>query len=235
MAQGLGAGFTSYQGQTKDDIASDILRWLDFSKNIKKLFEDYVAELRRVDYWKNVPYSFRSYCEGVPTVCSTFIHDFDIILKDIQADQITARSIKLLRNIFDVAKDYEEQSWRTYKEDESWHEYGESNFVKAEKLYCEGRDFFCTLFDVGNAVARLEDYMKEEKQEIHNDYSTHSDNSIHIGNDNKITDSQIGSNNKKSNKDGKEPLRSKVFWKIFIPIVVGVAILAIGLWLGLSG
>lgn len=64
----------------------------------------------------------------------------------------------------------------------------------------------------------------------------YEDNSIHIGNRNKIKDSTIGQygkiKNTKSSNNGK--WYSKLFWKLFIPIVVVVIATAICLWLGLN-
>lgn len=64
----------------------------------------------------------------------------------------------------------------------------------------------------------------------------YEDNSIHIGSRNKIKDSTIGHhdqiiNTKSSNN---EKWYSKFFWKLLIPIVVGVIAAAICLWLGLK-
>lgn len=62
------------------------------------------------------------------------------------------------------------------------------------------------------------------------------DNSIHIGNKNKIKNSIIG-NNSFLNTEAtvpKERWYSKLFWKLFIPITVVVIAAAICLWLGLK-
>lgn len=62
------------------------------------------------------------------------------------------------------------------------------------------------------------------------------DNSIHIGNNNKIKSSHIGNKSALSieTKVQKDPWYSKLFWKLFIPIAVVVIAAAICLWLGLK-
>lgn len=67
------------------------------------------------------------------------------------------------------------------------------------------------------------------------------DNSIHIGDNNHISNSVVGSKNKTkseqkadNSKREKESFWSKTFWQFFIPIAVGVIVIAIAVWLGLQ-
>jgi anti-sigma-K factor RskA len=66
----------------------------------------------------------------------------------------------------------------------------------------------------------------------------YEDNSVHIGNKNKIKNSSIGKKsqikNTKNENNESERWYSKLFWKIFIPVVVVVIATAICLWLGLK-
>ena len=69
----------------------------------------------------------------------------------------------------------------------------------------------------------------------------YEDNSIHIGDGNKISNSTIASKNtietkcKTSNHSSQEgSLASKGFWEIFVPIIVIIAGAAICAWLGLN-
>lgn len=250
MTQGIFAGCTNYSEQTLSDIRIDIESWINYTKEIKNLFETTILLLSQSGYWdKKVPFNFKAFCQTIPTICATFITDFNIILKDIHEDNITKRTIKLMQNIARVARENEEQSWRSFKEENHWKEYGEKEFCLAENLYSKGRDFFVNLFDVSNAVRRMEDYMTDGNREIvvHGsvDNSVHGnvDNSIHvenvdnrisIGDGNTINSSVIGNDNK-TNLQRKE---SKLVWKIIVPIIVsvvaGLAVTAIGLWLGLK-
>lgn len=60
------------------------------------------------------------------------------------------------------------------------------------------------------------------------------DNSINIQGKSKIKNSNVGTNNKLETVKSDEKISSKIIWQIIIPIVVGVAVVAIALWLGLK-
>lgn len=263
MTQGLVAGCTNYREQTISDIRRDIGLWMKYTKEVQELFESTILQLSQSEYWDiQVPFNFKMFCLNVPKICATFDNDFDIILADIDKNKISERTIKLMRNIARVVAENEELSWRTYNEDMSWKEYDKEDFRQAEKLYQNGRDFFASLLDVSNAVARMEDYMTDEKNMIVNeninnsinnnvsigslDNSTHNnvttscvDNSVHIGDKNKIKSSTIGNDNTtNTNTTNTQPKERKLVWKIIIPILIsvvsGVVATAISLWCGLS-
>lgn len=236
MTQGLFAGCTNYGSQTLSDIKIDVESWKKYTLNIKILFEENILQLSKGGYWNSkVPFNFRIFCEAVPKICDTFMSDFAIILKDIDNNNITKRTINLMCNIASIAHDNEEQSWRTYKEDSHWKEYGEANFKLAEELYSQGRDFFVSLFDVGNAAARMEDYITcENETTVVNNINNNIDNSIKIGNNNKIKSSHID----KSNTINKSQKENKALWKIVVPIIVSAIACVVGtaicVWLGLK-
>ena len=221
MTQGFIAGCTNYQEQTLEDIREDIEWWIKYSKQTQIDFLETIDSLKAANYWREcVPLDFRIFCESIPNVCGTIINDLKIVLKDIDENQISSGTIKLMNNVCKIALTNEKRSWETYKNDSQWKHYGDQKFRKAETLYADGRDFFVTLIDVGNAAARMEDYMKPDKS---------IDNSIHIGDGNKIKKSIIGHNNGNEKKEGTI---SKIIWKFVVPIIVGVAITAICVWLG---
>ena len=69
----------------------------------------------------------------------------------------------------------------------------------------------------------------------------HEDNSVHIGNNNQITNSVIGSKNTAEIEQeiavpegNKESLASKIKWQILVPIGVGLIIAAIAFYLGIN-
>lgn len=69
----------------------------------------------------------------------------------------------------------------------------------------------------------------------------YEDSSIHIGNNNQISNSVIGSKNTVDieeknivSENKEESLISKTFWQFFVPIAVGVIVVAIVVWLGLQ-
>lgn len=92
------------------------------------------------------------------------------------------------------------------------------------------------------------DALKSKKKGIPLNYSQtiincekHEDNSVHVGNNNQISNSVIGTNNtaKIEQKNvvpeyREESVASKSFWQIFVPILVIVAGAAICVWLGLN-
>ena len=232
MSQGLFAGATNYQEQTKEDIALDIETWIRYAKVMKDTMDTSIAKLKDANYWECIPTAFRCYCESVSNVCLSFCSDFNLVLLDIRQDKICDRTIRLLENIFNVSKENEELSWKTYKADCHWKKYGDQNFAVAEELYGISRDFFVTLFDVANAGSRLEDYMGENKTVIDN--SVHTDNSITIGSGNKIEKSIICNTNNVDKQEKRTSFWSKFWLPLIISIIGGVAVTAICLWLGLK-
>jgi NDP-sugar pyrophosphorylase family protein len=62
------------------------------------------------------------------------------------------------------------------------------------------------------------------------------DNRINIGNNNKIRGSIIGNNTqiKDTELKSSEGWYSKLFWKLFIPVIVIVIAAAICLWVGIK-
>lgn len=235
MAQSLFAGMTNYSEQTIFDIKMDIEKWIEYCQEIKNLFRDTIDELKAAKYWDaKVPFGFQVFCLNVGTVCDTFITDFRIILSSIKDDNITKREIDLMQNIYRVACEKEDESWQSFKnyDDGHWHEYGNPLFKKAEDLYGKGRDFFVTLRDVSNAAARMENYMKDDrKMNVSVNGNNNSpiniggtqnvtDNSIHMGDNNKIKNANISTGNQKE----KESWLKKWWWAFVVPI--GVAVVA---------
>lgn len=195
MSQGLFAGFTKYSEQSISDIKEDIIRWIDYSERIKKEFQSTIDSLTKVGYWDYVPYDYSSFCEEISSLCDTFTADFKIVLSAVAKDRITRREITLMENIYNVARQKERELVSVYKGgDTRWHNYGDNNFAQAETLYKHVRDYFVSLFDVDNAAGRMEHYMKDESII---DNSVHAENSVIVGNDNSISDSDINVGTKK--------------------------------------
>ena len=232
MAKYLFKDLTDYTEQTLNNILEGIDNCIGCSEEIKRLFEETISELTLCNYWiENVPWNFREFSQKVPNVLNTFISDLSLIKSSIEKDCISNRDIKILENIGKVAYENEEYCWRFYKDvnNEPWKDYDNSKFRKVEKLYQYGRETFITLHDISNAVPRLKDYIKEEKTVVN---VSKTDNSIHIGNNNKINNSMLGNNNLPDNK--KENKYSKYFWKLVIPILVTVIATIILTWLNLK-
>lgn len=218
MAQGLFAGATNYNKQSILDIKDDIESWIAYSSQIRDFFETTIEGLKNQEYWDNkVPYNFQTFCTGVPKICETFCSDFKMIIDSIKNDRITRREINLMKKIYNVSKENEEYSWKSFNDpnDGHWHEYGNPLFKKVERMYNDGRDFFVTLIDISNAASRMEDYMTDEKIVIDN--SVHNNNCISIGNDNKINNSILG------NSITDKPKKKQSFWNRFwLPLLITV-------------
>ena len=60
------------------------------------------------------------------------------------------------------------------------------------------------------------------------------DNSIHIGNRNKIKNSVIGQNIKVEQEHTKEKWYQQLTWKLVVPIIVAVVAAALCVWLGIK-
>lgn len=223
MTQSLFAGCTDYTEQSLEDIRKDIAHWKKLSAEVKEEFRGIIQELTECGYWeKNVPSEFRSFCGEIMTICDTFSHDFSMVLAAIDQDSITKREIAIMNNIYQVAHERERECPKVYRTNNSrWHEYGDENFEKANDLYAHGRDYFVTLFDVGTAVFRLEHYMKEETKI---DKSIHAENSIIVGNDNKIEKSTFQTGTKKPGKGIKIWLTEHFWLPLIVAVVAGLII-----------
>lgn len=62
---------------------------------------------------------------------------------------------KIGKNSIELKNEYS----KAYHYDESWHEYGNTDFEKVKRIYEEGADLFVTLWDAANAATRLKDYI----------------------------------------------------------------------------
>ena len=82
-----------------------------------------------------------------------------MVKKSIEQNCITEKEVNLLNKIGIEAMRFNRDYGRTYKENTSWHDHGDPDFIKIEKIYKEGRDFFITMQDAANAAKRLKDYM----------------------------------------------------------------------------
>lgn len=223
MAQGLIVGCTDYSMQTKNDIAKDIERWIDYSTEIKQEYKTLIEEMSNNGYWnKTVPLEFRLFCRSTDQVIDTIISDLFIVKQAIDENRLTMREMQLLDNIGKCVHEMEQSCYKSFKNTGmEWQEYGEVNFSMAEKLYSDGRDYFATLFDVENARKRLEDYIDKDSSNI----LIQMDNSVSIGNGNKIKKSAIG--NRTMNEESKNK-KENWFVKNLREIIVGVIIAIIG-------
>ena len=228
MSQGIFAGMTDYSDQSLSDVANDIRKWIKYCDSIKIKCESNIAAIKKEGLWEStVPYEFRNFCLNMPIVCDTYIHDFKIVLKSIESDNITQREINLIRNLYNKAHENEKWCMEAYKHSEprGWCKFGTPEFEKIEELYSAGRDFYVTFFDLSNLVARMEDYMKKDTVV---DSSTHIDQSIHLCDQVNLEisgkNNQIGNN---FNKDAKQSIWEKFHIPLLVTIIGGVIVAAI--------
>ena len=220
MAQGLFAGETDYRNQSLNDIRKDVDYWRQESQNLKEKFRETIDQLRERNYWdQTVPFDFRGFCNATIKTCDTIYYDFGRVLIAIDNDKITKREIVIMRNIAHVAGERQLQAATTFKTNEGhWQNYEDENFQKTEELYADGRDFFLTLLDAGNAAGRLEDYVKEEPVV---DKSIHAENSVVIGDGNRFANSDINVN--KEMEDSKS-IGKWLMETLWVSILVGLII-----------
>lgn len=225
MAQGMIAGATDYSEQTIMDIKSDIEYWMKYSQEIKNEFTNTITELKQNNYWeRKVPYDFRNFCLRVGKICDTIYSDFQVIKSAIENDMITKREVTLMRHIYTLICECEDENVHSYKnvdQDGFWHEYGHPMFTKVEDLYGDGGDFFATLKDVSNAAHRMEDYVKEERVS-----QTSIDNSINIkaGDNADFRKAEISAGQKEINEyqPSKESFIKKYWWTFVVAVAAAV-------------
>ena len=155
-------GFTSYDGQSLENILIDVNNWYEYSLKINTFFKTTTAELKANDYFNTIGFNFKLTIEDTILTTDSFLHDFKIIKTGLENKQVSDSIIRLLKNIGDVSYANYSSFGKDYKDDTSWFDYDNKDFRKAESLYAKGKDFFFTLMDASSAGARLEDYKTME-------------------------------------------------------------------------
>lgn len=89
---------------------------------------------------------------------NTIQEDLTNIKKSIDDDNIFSKEVNLLRKIGVNSKEYNIEYGKSFKDEEHWKDYSDSNFKLAESIYARGRDFFVTLQSAQSMAYRLEDY-----------------------------------------------------------------------------
>lgn len=218
-----------------EDIEGILNGFVECSQKTIKLFNDNIAFAKSNNYWENkVPIDFIWWCEDVPKISNTVIHDLKLVLKAVHSNSITEKEIKLVDNIFQVSFGKERESWKTFKnkEDGDWKEYGNLYFSKVEELYKEGRDYFVNLkYYMGGIAERMEDYKVTETTINNIDNSVSNiDKSMNFGDKTKIGNLVNGDNNtikiEESSKKENPIIKffKKYWWGVIIPLAVGVVV-----------
>lgn len=235
MAQGFIAGMTSYENQSLQNIVDDIINWIEYSEDTKKAITNKYSELKNSEFYKNISYDYKAMINEMPMICQTNIDDLRRTLQLIQNNAITCQSVELFRKVGMRALENSDDNKKCFKSREEgyWHDYGNPEFHVVEDIYAMFGDYCASLWDITNAASRLKDYINIPEEITTMKYEN---NSINIGNNNKIKKSNFHSKNKELNSQTTKEERksSKVFWNIFIPIIVGVIVAAICVAFGLK-
>lgn len=240
MAQGFIAGMTNYENQSLADISEDITRWITYSEKTKNDINELLSKLKDTAFYSHVPYDYKAMIHEMPQICQTNIDDFKRTLEAIQARALTQGNVDLFWKIGTRAVENGNDNKKYYKsrDDGYWHDYGNPEFKMVEDIYAMFGDYCATLWDVTNAASRLKDYIDIPKEVTAMKYEN---NSVNIGNNNRINSSVIGSKNSAEIEQeiavpegNKESLASKIKWQIVVPIVVGLIIAAIAFYLGIN-
>lgn len=161
MAQGWIAGATSYETQTFEEIKQDVEYWSKYTNQVMEILKTNYDSVIQTTIWEKANYDFKAVIKSSIQLINTFKNDFDLVVGKLNTMGVTQREVSLLRNIGEVAMDYNKRYGKAYHEDETnWHLYENPDFEKILTLYSEGRDYFVTLQDAYNAARRLEDYME---------------------------------------------------------------------------
>lgn len=234
MAQCFMAGMTSYENQSLSDISEGITHWITYSEETKNDIHELLSKLKDTAFYSHIPYDYKAMIHEMPRICQTNIDDFKRTLEAIQAHTLTQGNVDLFWKIGTRAIENGNDNKKYYKsrDDGYWHDYGNPEFKMVEDIYAMFGDYCATLWDVTNAASRLKDYIDIPKEVTAMKYEN---NSINIGDRNKIKKSNFHSKNKIVNSTNTgETVGSKIKWQIVVPIVVGVIIAAIVFYLGIN-
>lgn len=240
MAQSFMAGMTSYENQSLADIVEDIMHWIACSEKTKDSISGMVSDLKATKFYIKIPYDYKVMIHEMPQICQTNLDDMKRTLNAIQAHTLRQGDVDLFWKVGKRAIENGNDNRKYYKsrDDGYWHDYGNPEFKMVEDIYAMFGDYCATLWDVTNAASRLKDYIDVPKEitamKIEN-------NSVHIGSNNQITNSVIGSKNTTEieqetvvPESKEESIASKSFWQILVPIIVGVIVATICVAIGLN-
>lgn len=106
MAQSIFGGATDYSEQTCQDILSDVLRWVDLTRNVKKESTEEVDQLETDGEWNQVLWDIRDLFLSSIHYYDTVLYDLELVTNAIKKDQISDREINLLHMIGAKSAEY---------------------------------------------------------------------------------------------------------------------------------
>lgn len=234
MARSFIAGDTSYENQSLEDIKTDIKDWLRVSEEVKREYSSQYNLVIQSELYNKIPYNYKSFLNVFGSIVDANIEDFKLVLDSINDRCITESRVNLFIKIGEKSiENFDKHKSYFYSEKYDWHKYGDTNFDKVEELYALIGDYLADLWDVTNAGNRLKDYIDSTNNES---IVADIDNSIKIGDKNKINDVAIGhsSKNLHSTKNSENSWFSSVSSGIVATVIGGIILAVILLYLGLS-
>jgi hypothetical protein len=159
MVQGMFAGGTSYEDQSLENIYDDIKNWIEYTRETETVLLSNKSAVKNSEFWNKIEYNFRTIIDKAIRYCSVIIYDLELVKDAIERNCITKKEVLLLKKIGKNSIELQNEYSKAYHYDESWHEYGNADFEKVERIYEDGGVLFSTLWDADNAATRLGDYM----------------------------------------------------------------------------
>ena len=208
MSQSIFGGLTSYEGQSLNDIQNDINEWYKYTAETKDFLSERIEYLKSRNYLNRIYDDFKLTLLSSITQQNTNLHDFKIILTSIENNTITEKEVSLLNNIGRRASKFNTEYGKTYKESESWKDYGDTWFNLVEEMYSHGRDYFVSIQDASNAALRLKDYITTQPTS-----NSNSVEQIIYGNSGIIAGTNSGNmvqNNNYNNSDLHNDIKSAI-------------------------
>lgn len=161
MVQGTIAGSTSYNNQSLNDILKDINLWKKYSEEINQHFYNFIhnneVNIENLTSKNLISRNLIFFFSETIKTTETFIEDFQIIHNDIISENITDKTVSLLKNIGEFSAQANIDYGRSWHSDQASAHYAQVSDIYCQ-LYCRGRDYFVTLQDTSNAAWRLNQY-----------------------------------------------------------------------------
>lgn len=141
------------------NIYDDIKNWIEYTRETETVLISNKSAVKNSEFWNKIEYHFRTIIDKAIGYCRTIIDDLELVKDAIERNCITKKEVLLLKKIGKNSIELQNEYSKAYHYDESWHDYGNTDFEKVERIYADGGDLFVTLWDADDAAARLEDYM----------------------------------------------------------------------------
>ncbi|WP_195939320.1 hypothetical protein [Romboutsia sp. 1001713B170131_170501_G6] len=164
MARSIFAGGTDYRGQSIDDIKKDLIDTQDLLKKTVRLFEKDLEKLKELGKFKYMDFDFRASTYDLINFFKTSIDDIDLIIEGIN-NGLNNVHMNLLENMQRLSHEknkHHRKMFRNYYNPE----YRTLHFDIIEELYQEGGDVTASMFDLGNMVERLQQFIVDRRNEM---------------------------------------------------------------------